>query len=161
MIANSAHLILGVIAFVLFGYVSVLRIITQQYFPHSSYSIALKSLFSDTRLLANVGSSALFVSLPATSLLLFWGWAPALLWLLIAHLLIDSLAHLQVAAAEQIDIQSTALIRAETGFPRWRFDWLRSGLRQCPAYQGQPHSYEERDAGCRKYRSGDRRWQRK
>lgn len=48
--------------------------------------------------LKHIGSSAFFVSLPATSLLLFWGWGPALIWLVIFHLMADSLVNLQVTA---------------------------------------------------------------
>ncbi len=50
--------------------------------------------------LKRIGSSAFFVSLPATSLLLFWGWGPALIWLVIFHLLVDSLVNLQVTAVD-------------------------------------------------------------
>ena len=113
MISNGAIALFALIAFLAFGYFSLLRIITRQYFSARSIKTAAKCLFTDTRVLANLGSSALFVSLPATSLLLFWGWAPALIWLLITHLLIDSIFHLQISAAEQISLESTALVRSK------------------------------------------------
>ena len=107
---NNSTIILGTfVLFLAFGYVSVLRSIARLYFPSSSIKTAYLSAFSDSRVLANFGSSALFISLPSTSLLLFWGWAPALLWLLIGHLLLDSILHLQVAAAERIDPESIQL----------------------------------------------------
>ncbi|HAU69358.1 MAG TPA: hypothetical protein DCW52_13290, partial [Gammaproteobacteria bacterium] len=107
---NNSTIILGAFAlFLVFGYLSVLRSIARLYFPSSSIKTAYLSAFRDSRVLANFGSSALFISIPATSLLLFWGWVPALIWMLIAHLLLDSILHLQVAAAERIHPESTRL----------------------------------------------------
>lgn len=107
MADNSTIILSAFVLFLVFGYVSVLRTVARIYFPSTTYRNAWLSAFKDAAVLSNFGSSALFISLPATSLLLFWGWAPALLWLLITHLLLDSIVHLQVATAERIE-QTTA-----------------------------------------------------
>ncbi|MEO0369415.1 MAG: hypothetical protein AAF197_11640, partial [Pseudomonadota bacterium] len=119
MINNSSIIILAFFGFTVFGYLTLLRIVSRQYFPSSSVAKAFTCAFKDGRVLANLGSSALFISLPATSLLLFWGWAPALIWLLVVHLFIDSIFHLQVSAAEQISIESTALVRGQSSATRF------------------------------------------
>ncbi len=108
--ADNSTIILGAfVLFLVFGYVSVLRTVARVYFPSNTFKSAWLSAFKDVAVLSNFGSSALFISLPATSLLLFWGWAPALLWLLITHLLLDSIVHLQVATAERIEQAPTSV----------------------------------------------------
>ncbi|MFT5571425.1 MAG: hypothetical protein ACI9FR_000339 [Cryomorphaceae bacterium] len=112
---NSLTIFLAFIIFLLFGYASLLRLLTKREFG----SLSAQALFSgirDVRVLSSLGSSAFFVSMPATSLLLFWGWAPALLWLVIFHLLVESLFQLQYTTTEQDYSLAELLVR--TGEPR-------------------------------------------
>jgi hypothetical protein len=112
---NSLTIFLAFIIFLLFGYASLLRLLTKREFG----SLSARALFSgirDARVLSSLGSSAFFVSMPATSLLLFWGWGPALLWLVVFHLLVESLFQLQYTTTEQDYSLAELLVR--TGEPR-------------------------------------------
>lgn len=94
---SSLIAFLSAIGFIAFGYLSILRLLSK----HSFGKTDVKTLFSglsSSQALSNLGSSAFFVSLPATSLLLFWGWGPALVWLVIFHLFIESICHLQYSS---------------------------------------------------------------
>jgi len=94
---SSLIAFLGPLAFLVFGYLSLLRLLSKQ----SLGQVSLKQYLSGIttgQFLSNLGSSAFFVSLPATSLLLFWGWGPALLWLLIFHLFVESIGQLQYSS---------------------------------------------------------------
>lgn len=95
---NSLNVFLAFLAFLAFGYISLLRTVYGQLFgaPYKELVMGLKS----SHWLKQIGSSAVFVSLPATSLLLFWGWGPALIWLVIFHLMADSLVNLQVTVVD-------------------------------------------------------------
>ena len=98
--------------FLLFGYLSLLRILYRQHFnaPFSELFAGMR----DSQGLHHIGSSAFFVSLPATSLLLFWGWGPALLWLVVFHLLADSLVNLQVTAVNHSAALSEYLVASDS-----------------------------------------------
>lgn len=95
---NSLTVFLAFLGFLAFGYISLLRTLYGQLFgaPYKELVMGLNSSHG----LKHIGSSAFFVSLPATSLLLFWGWGPALIWLVIFHLMADSLVNLQVTAVD-------------------------------------------------------------
>lgn len=105
---NSLTVFFAFLAFLAFGYVSLVRILYKQEFG-APWKTLYQALFG-VQGLQHIGSSAFFVSLPATSLLLFWGWAPALLWLVIFHLLADSLVNLQVTAVKHNSALSEYLI---------------------------------------------------
>jgi len=85
---SSLTVLLASIGFLIFGYLSVLRIIYKQHFS----ALGSRQMFAELNVKTlglGLGQSALFISLPATSLLLFWGWGAALLWLVVFHLLVD------------------------------------------------------------------------
>jgi len=110
---SSLIAFLAALGFIAFGYVSMLRLLSKQSFG----AVGLKSVFNgikSNQALSNLGSSAFFVSLPATSLLLFWGWGPALIWLVIFHLFIESICHLQYSSQDSNNNKSIAdyLLRA-------------------------------------------------
>ena len=105
---NSLTIFLAFVGFLIFGYASLVRILYKQEFG-APWSTLLQALVG-AQGLQHIGSSAFFISLPATSLLLFWGWAPALLWLVIFHLLADSLLNLQVTAVEHNSALSEYLV---------------------------------------------------
>lgn len=111
-IYNSLTVFLAFLAFLAFGYLSLVRLMYKQSFTDA----ALFKFFSGIntpQLLRNLGSSAFFMSLPATSLLLFWGWGPALLWLIIFHLLVESLFHLQYSASAADKSIADYLLRSQ------------------------------------------------
>lgn len=94
---NSVPVLLATLAFILFGYVSLVRILSKMQFGES-WREALQNPFADGRLfLQSIGRSALFIALPGVSLLLFWGWGPALLWLVIFHLLVETILNIHLA----------------------------------------------------------------
>ena len=86
--------------FLLFGYFSVVRI-GLKHLSNGKATLRILRWGVDRSLLASLGSSAFFVSLPATSLLLFWGWGPALLWLLVFHLLVESPLQLYYSSSQR------------------------------------------------------------
>ncbi len=93
---SSLTVFLAATAFIAFGYLSLVRLMSKQEFePQSLRQWSAKTF--NGQLLSNLGSSALFVSLPATSLLLFWGWGPALIWLAVFHVIIETVAQLRVS----------------------------------------------------------------
>ncbi|GAA6139924.1 hypothetical protein NBRC116583_36710 [Arenicella sp. 4NH20-0111] len=111
---NSLIVFLAFVGFLAFGYVSLLRILAKQHLSPSEG----EGLFSKTGflfLLRNLGSSAFFVSLPATALLLFWGWGPALIWLIFFHLFLESVFHLQFGANEGDSTVADFLLRTDSG----------------------------------------------
>jgi len=108
---SSFIIFLAFLAFLAFGYLSVLRLLVKREFDSLSLNVVLASI-KDPRMLTSLGSSAFFVSMPATSLLLFWGWGPAILWLIAFHLLIESLFHLQYTTTEQDHSLSELLVRS-------------------------------------------------
>jgi len=113
--SNSLIILSAFVGFLAFGYLSLLRIMLK----NTSLSQAgIRVLITDFRQqsLANLGSSAFFVSLPATSLLLFWGWGPALLWLLIFHLFAESLFQIQYSDGRNQHEIADHLLRANNQF---------------------------------------------
>ena len=112
---TSITILLAALGFLAFGYLSLVRSISKNSFTEQANTVSVLGFFGG-KLLRNLGSSAFFVSLPATSLLLFWGWGPAIMWLLAFHLLVESLCHLQYSA--QTDELSIAdhLLRAHKPF---------------------------------------------
>jgi len=109
--SNSLFIFLSFIAFLAFGYISIVRLLVKREFGAFSRASLIDSI-KNTRVLTSLGSSAFFVSMPATSLLLFWGWGPALLWLLSFHIFIESLFHLQYTTTEQDLSLAELLIRS-------------------------------------------------
>ncbi|MFT6406914.1 MAG: hypothetical protein ACJAQ6_000324 [Arenicella sp.] len=129
---SSLIAFLAALGFIAFGYLSMLRLLSKQSFGQRSFKQYLNGI-TTSQFLSNLGSSAFFVSLPATSLLLFWGWGPAVLWLLIFHLLVESIGQLQYssqAASSRGNTQNNSiadyLLRAESG----RLAILEQGLIQ-------------------------------
>lgn len=110
---NSFTTFLAFLAFLAFGYLSVLRLLVKREFGKFSLATIVDSL-KDRRMLTSLGSSAFFVSMPATSLLLFWGWGLAILWLIAFHLLVESLFHLQYTTTEQDHSLAELLVHSES-----------------------------------------------
>ena len=63
-----------------------------------------------------MGSSAIFIGLPATTLLLFWGWAPALIWIGVFHLLVESVFQIHYASKATSFSVADALLRSNKKF---------------------------------------------
>jgi len=97
--SNSLNAFLAFTAFLAFGYLSVLRLAYLQQL-RAGPLVSMLEAAQGKAWLRGFGSSGLFVALPATSFLLFWGWGPALLWVFTFHLLIESLTHIRLASAE-------------------------------------------------------------
>ena len=97
--SNSLNAFLAFTAFLAFGYLSVLRMAYLQQLSAGPVGSMLEAVRGKAWL-RGFGSSGLFVALPATSFLLFWGWGLALLWIFTFHLLIESLTHIRLASAE-------------------------------------------------------------
>jgi len=108
---NSLTIFLCFVGFLVFGYLSILRLLVTREFGGFSASSLAESI-RDRRVLTSLGSSAFFVSMPATSLLLFWGWGPAILWLIVFHLFVESLFHLQYTTTEQDHSLAELLVRS-------------------------------------------------
>ena len=109
---SSLIAFLAALGFIVFGYLSMVRLLTKQSFRQ----VSIKQLFNGVKtsqFLSNLGSSAFFVSLPATSLLIFWGWGPALIWLVIFHLFIESVCHLQYSSQKDGSSIGDYLLRSE------------------------------------------------
>lgn len=95
---SSFTILLTSLAFLIFGYLSLLRIIHKRHFEN--FELGDDSLRYHFRAVhRGFSKSALFVSFPAISLLLFWGWAAAVLWLIIFHLLVETVVNLQLSTA--------------------------------------------------------------
>ncbi len=113
---NSLTVFLAFFGFLVFGYLSFLRLLAKHHLneKHRFFS-ALAQGATNRHLLINLGSSAFFIGLPATALLLFWGWVPALIWLAIFHFFIESLFHLQFSAQKSDLTIADHLLRSHTG----------------------------------------------
>lgn len=109
---NSLPVFLAFTGFLAFGYLSLVRTLSKQSFSNTSIKHYSEGVWS-FHLLRNLGSSAFFVSLPATSLLLFWGWGPALLWLVIFHLFVESMCHLQFSSQQSGNTIADHLLRSD------------------------------------------------
>ena len=109
---NSLSVLLGFLAFALLGYLSLVRLLykldnemrdksNQVLFPDQ-----LKQVVSTSSTNGLLAGSALFLSLPTLPLLLFWGWGPALLWIVVAHLLIETPANfISSRMHQQVDLE--------------------------------------------------------
>ena len=123
--SNTLFIFLSFIVFLAFGYLSIIRLLVKREFGSFTKRLFLESI-KNTRVLTSLGSSAFFVSMPATSLLLFWGWGPAILWLLSFHLLIETFFHLQYTTTEQELSLAELLIRSNGS----KLAYIESGLVQ-------------------------------
>lgn len=89
---NSFYVLLAFLAFTGLGYLSYVRIVYKLRFPEGLPALqGVKTKQFLSFFLRGIAQSCIFVSLPAVSILLFWGWGPALLWLVISHLILDTL----------------------------------------------------------------------
>ena len=95
---NSLIIFIAALLFIVFGYVSVVRIAYRHYFS------AGNAIESEVRsylinLINGIGHGAVFTCLAASSLLLFWGWGLALLWLIAFHLIAETVFNMQLSSA--------------------------------------------------------------
>lgn len=109
---NSFTVYLFALALLVFGYLSLIRLVHRQAFGPNQVKQTWQNL-KHFQVLSNLGSSAFFLSLPATSLLLFWGWGPALVWLIVFHLIIETLAHLRFSVRKSNQGVADYLLRSE------------------------------------------------
>ncbi len=99
-----------------FGYLSLLRLLfNRQTTGEANFISGLLNALKDPKMVRNLGSSAFFVSLPATALLLFWGWGPALIWLATFHFLIESIYQLQYSIQKEGASIADHLLRSSSG----------------------------------------------
>lgn len=112
---SSLTVFLAFFAFLAFGYLSLVRMISKRCFVKTKPK-DFGAGINAAEILRNLGSSAFFVSLPATSLLLFWGWGPALIWLLVFHLIIESICHMQYSSKLQGATIAEYLLRSKKPF---------------------------------------------
>ncbi len=113
---NSLTVFLAFLAFLLFGYASLLRLLAKRHLPpEQGFFAGLTRGAVNRQALANLGSSAFFVSLPATALLLFWGWGPALIWLTVFHFFVESLCHLQYSIQTSGSTIADHMLRSDKG----------------------------------------------
>jgi len=93
---NSLTIFLTTLPFIAFGYASIVRMAYKQ-----SYSATNKvdgTIMSNlSQLISRIGQGAIFTCLFATSLLLFWGWGIALLWLIAFHLFVETFVNIQIS----------------------------------------------------------------
>ena len=91
---NSLTVLLGYLTFAALGYFSLVRLMFKQ---EMSEEVAGQTKWTSylraSALPASTAMSWLFIALPGFVLLLFWGWGPGLLWLVIAHLLVETTAN--------------------------------------------------------------------
>ena len=111
--SNGLTVFLAFFGFLAFGYLSILRLLVKREFGNLGKASLFESI-KNPRVLTSLGSSAFFISMPATSLLLFWGWAPALCWLFFFHFFVESLFHLQYTTTEQ-DLSLAELLIGSNG----------------------------------------------
>lgn len=129
---NSLSVFAAFLAFLLFGYLSFLRLLAKHHLKTSESNLETGQHKQSSRikqgadLIRNLGSSAFFVSLPATALLLFWGWGPALIWLVVFHFLVESIFQLQFSAQKPELTVADHLLRTDKGI----FAVLEQGLIQ-------------------------------
>ena len=122
---SSLIAFLAALGFVVFGYLSMIRMLSKQSFKRVGLKHFIDGI-TTAQFLGNLGSSAFFISLPATSLLLFWGWGPALLWLVIFHLFIESVCHLQYSSQKSDASIADHLLRAKNA----KLGFIEQGLIQ-------------------------------
>lgn len=98
---NSFYILAAFAGFIVLGYATVVRLLHKYQFSDTNDQVkpALKDILFHT------GNGALFVALSTLGILLFWGWGPALLWLVAAHLLIETPANLiTVQIVQEVDL---------------------------------------------------------
>ncbi|MBX2847906.1 MAG: hypothetical protein KTR16_06290 [Acidiferrobacterales bacterium] len=95
---NSLIIFFAALLFLVFGYASIIRIAYRSYFSNSKGTQS-ETLTYLSNLIYGVGQGAIFTCLIASSLLLFWGWGIALLWLLTFHLLAETAFNFQASTA--------------------------------------------------------------
>lgn len=91
---NTVAVLSGFLAFLALGYWSFIRVLFKQQFgtPLPPPNVWLSALVSQ-QASSYISKSHLFLSIPTISFLLYWGWGPALLWLSISYLLIETPAN--------------------------------------------------------------------
>ena len=102
---NSLPVFLSILVFILFGYLSVVRLIHKQQLSGNLLTTLFLSIRDYERNIRLIGYSTLLVTVPAISLLLYWGWGPALLWLVVFHLLFESIIHVQEALKSTLPLR--------------------------------------------------------
>lgn len=100
---NSLILLLGFFVFLLFGYATYGRWLYNSASSKKSLTTNNIREFSQI-LLAQIGNSSILFLIPAISICLFWGWVPALMWLIIAHIVCT----LTFQLSRNIDTQSAS-----------------------------------------------------
>lgn len=95
---NSFYALLGLLAFITLSYATLVRVLFNRvsgagWPSRGDWWAAVRA----PGFLAQIAKTLLFQSLPALSLLLFWGWGPALLWWVIVHLLLETPLHFLLA----------------------------------------------------------------
>lgn len=121
---NSFYALLAVLAFISLSYATLVRVLFNRVAGTGWPS--LRDWWSALRapgFLSKLAKTQLFYSLPALSLLLFWGWGPALLWWVIAHLLLETPLHFWLANAA-LHKDTTHAPRSVNGFQAKLFSAL-------------------------------------
>lgn len=83
---NSLTVFFAALGFILFGYASFIRIL----YRNSLAADTAQARPNFVSLTSRLDPSIIFISLQSLGLLLFWGWGPALLWLIVFHLLVET-----------------------------------------------------------------------
>lgn len=108
---NSLLFLALFLTLLVFGYLSLLRLTVKQQFGAINYRQHF-NISNGWWLVDNLALNLTFVLLPVLSVLLFWGWSMAFLWLFIQHFLLESLFNLQVtkqAGKENIQLSNALL----------------------------------------------------
>jgi len=88
---NSLYVLFGFLAFTALGYLSLVRLLYKQELAGQPFVLGgLKRQLTQVGLLEGLARSGLVVGLPSLALILFYGWGPALLWVVMAHLLLET-----------------------------------------------------------------------
>ena len=93
---NSLTIFVLALLFIAFGYVSIVRIVYKQNY-RTRFKVNDNFMVNIGQLISQVGQGSVFACLCATSLLLFWGWGIALLWLIAFHLIIETFVNIQTS----------------------------------------------------------------
>ncbi len=88
---NSVYVLLAFLGFTALGYLSLVRILYKHELGDRPFTFSeLRTSLRSENILTLVARSIFLYTLPTVSFLLFWGWGPALLWLITSHFLIDT-----------------------------------------------------------------------
>jgi len=98
---NSLTLLIAFLLFITFGYISLGRMSYKYLFRDELGQPIQFDQRLALSILSQLGFSTLFYAMPAISVALFWGWLPALLWLLVAHLFAEFLFNTQLSYSIQ------------------------------------------------------------